>query len=50
MDYLHDFYFAIFSDVRIFGDLDREFVLSWFDLDSKYKRNVMKVAFFVKSC
>lgn len=47
-DYLYDFYFAIFTDVKIFKDLDVDFILSFFDRDYEYKKALMTICFYIR--
>ena len=48
-DYLYDFYFAIFTDVLIFKDLDIDFILSFFDRDYEYKKAMMTICLYIRT-
>ena len=48
-DRLYDFYFAILSNVRIFDDLDLNFILSFFEgYDREYKVALMTIVLYVR--
>ncbi|MBO6195319.1 MAG: hypothetical protein J6O56_03105 [Bacilli bacterium] len=47
-DYLYDFYFGIFTDVKIFKDLDVDYILSFFDREYEYKKTLMIICFFIR--
>ena len=47
-DRLYDFYFAIFSSVKIFKDLSVDYILSFFDEDITHKRNILLIALYIR--
>lgn len=47
-DYLYDFYFAIFTDVKIFKDLEVDYILSFFDREFEYKKALMTICFYIR--
>ncbi|MBR3840335.1 MAG: hypothetical protein IKM20_04275 [Erysipelotrichales bacterium] len=47
-DYLYDFYFAVFSDLKVFKDIDYNELLVYFGRDIKTKRNIMLIAFYIR--
>lgn len=47
-DRLYDFYFAIFSSVEIFKNLNVDYILSFFDEDMNHKRNILIVALYIR--
>ncbi len=49
-DYLYDFYFAILSNVNIFKDVKVEDILSYFDRDMDYKKNLFLVVLYIRLC
>ncbi len=49
-DRLYDFYFALFSSIKIFNKLSKEKILSYFDEDYEYKEALMIVVLFIRMC
>ncbi len=47
-DYLYDFYFAVLSNVKIFGDLGEDYIFSFFERDIDYKKALLIVALYVR--
>lgn len=47
-DYLYDFYFAIFTDVNIFKDLNVDYILSFFEREEDYKKALMTICFYIR--
>lgn len=47
-DYLYDFYFGIFTDVKIFKDLEVDYILSFFDREYEYKKALMTICFYIR--
>lgn len=49
-DYLYDFYYAIFSDADIFGNLDINYILKFFDKNIEYQKNMIKIVLYIRMC
>ena len=47
-DYLYDFYFAIFTNVDIFKDVDTEYILRFFNREIEYKKALMIICFYIR--
>lgn len=47
-DRIYDFYFALFSNVNLFNKLDKDYILSFFNVDKDYKRSLMIIVLFIR--
>lgn len=47
-DRLYDFYFAIFSTVDIFKNLDLDYILHFFDEDINHKKAILTVCLYIR--
>lgn len=47
-DRLYDFYFAIFSTVEIFKNLNLDYILNFFDEDITHKKNILTICLYIR--
>lgn len=49
-DYLYDFYFAILSNANIFNKLEIDYILSFFERDKQYKKDLFIIVLYIRMC
>ncbi len=49
-DYLYDFYYAVFSNINIFHELELDYILSFFERDEQYKKDLLIIVLYIRMC